>query len=170
MPARPKRGEYASYYGRYIDKVPDGPIVDVLERQIVETARLLASIDEAKAAYRYAPGKWSIKQIVGHLSDIERVFQYRALAFARGDAAPLPGVEQDDYVAAANFDVRSLEDLSMEFQAVRKGGIALFRSLSEDAFLRTGEASGFTFTVRAIPYILAGHELHHMSVLRERYL
>jgi hypothetical protein len=127
-------------------------------------------VAEEDANFRYAPGKWSIKQLVGHVSDIERVFAYRALVFARGDKTPQPSVEQDDYVKGANFDDRTLEDIASEFRAVRDSSLALFRSVDADLVMRSGTASGFGFTVRSIPFILAGHEIHHVAVLKERYL
>jgi hypothetical protein len=170
MLTRPASNEYAEYYGGYISKVPEGNILDILEKQIVETLRFVEGLGEDKASFRYAPGKWSIKQIVGHLSDTERVFQYRALAFARLDPTALPSFEQDDYVKNANFDAVPLRALLDEFSAVRSAGVAMFRSFDDDMFLRAGTASGFRFTVRAMPYIIAGHERHHMGVIRERYI
>lgn len=170
MLARPERGEYADYYHTYIGKVPEGNVIDVLERQGKETVSTLSAVDENKGDYRYAPGKWSLKQVLGHVCDIERVFTYRALSFARADATALPGVEQDDMVAAANFDERTLADIVDEFQAVRASTLAFFRSLDDATWVRKGNASGFDFTVRAIAFIVAGHELHHMGVITERYL
>ena len=168
---RPLVGEeYVDYYDTYVSKVPDGDVLQLLETQVDESVSALAGVDESKAAYRYEPGKWSIKQVIGHLCDVERCFQYRALAFLRGDKTPLPGFEQDDYVEGANFDDRTLVDILDEFRAVRTATVALFRSVDDAAFARFGTASGFNFTVRAIAYIVAGHERHHMGVLKERYL
>lgn len=168
--ARPERSEYAEYYGRYIDRVPDGPILDTLARQLEESLRLLAGVSEDRALFRYAPGKWSVKEVVGHVIDMERVFTCRALHFARGERQHLPGVEQDDYVAAARFDARPLPELVTEFETLRRSNLAFFAGLDERACMRRGTASGCEFTVRAFPWILAGHERHHMSILRERYL
>jgi hypothetical protein len=168
--ARPERSEYAEYYGRYIDRVPDGPILDTLARQLEESLRLLAGLSEALALFRYAPGKWSVKEVVGHVIDVERVFACRALHFARGERQHLPGIEQDEYVAAAGFDARPLPDLVTEFETLRRSNLVFFAGLDEQACLRRGTASGYEFTVRAFPWIVAGHERHHLSVLRERYL
>ena len=170
MIQRPAKGEYADYYDVYVSKVPDGDILEILANQIVDTMTLLRGISEEKASHRYEPDKWSIKEVVGHVSDIERVFSYRALAFARCDKAPLPGIEQDDYAANANFDKRTLGDIAGEFQAVRTSSLAMFGSFDDDIVAHVGNASGFDFTVRSIAYILAGHELHHIEVLKERYL
>ncbi len=170
MIQRPHPSEYAPYASLYIGIVPEGDILEMLDRQIEDTCSFLNGIDEKAASFRYAPGKWNIKEIVGHLSDTERVFAYRALRFARGDRTPLPGFEQDDYVEHGGFDGRGIEDVVSEFHAVRMASLALFRSCDEAALMRKGTASGFGFTVRTIPFIVAGHELHHLSVIRERYV
>jgi hypothetical protein len=170
MIGRPDPSEYAPYYGKYLTEVPEGDVLELLRRGIDETSDLLGGLDEAKALHRYAKGKWSIKEIVGHLSDTERIFAYRALRFARGDKTPLPAYEQDDYVFHGSFDARALSDLLSEFRAVRAASVALFRGMTGEMFARQGTASGFEFTVRAIPYILAGHERHHVGVIRKRYL
>lgn len=168
--ARPAADDYAPYYGRYIDQVPDGDVLRLLEDQIADTAQLLGDIAEERASHRYAPGKWSIKEVVGHLSDAERIFAYRALRIARGDETPLPGFDQEPYVTAGNFDRRTLADLTAEFSSVRAATLTLFRGLDEEAFMRRGTASGVVFTVRALPYIIAGHERHHVTILRQKYL
>lgn len=167
---RPTPEEYAEYYGLYVDRVPDGEIVATLADQMRDTQRFLAGIGEEQAGRRYAPDKWSIKQVVGHVTDIERVFATRALAFARGDRAAWPGIDQEEYMAASSFDRRSLADVSGELAQVREASLALFRSLDGGEELRRGTASGCVFTVRSIAWILAGHELHHVDVVRERYL
>jgi hypothetical protein len=169
-PGRPGADEFAEYYGRYIARVPDGPVLATLRRQMDETLGLLRAVPEARGAHRYAPGKWSVKEVVGHVTDVERVFAGRALQFARREAKPLPGIDQDAYVAAAGFDRRPLAAILEELEAVRRASLALFQGLEGDVWMRRGVASGFTFTVRAVPWILAGHELHHREVLRERYL
>jgi hypothetical protein len=169
-PGRPGADEFAEYYGRYITRVPDGPILATLRRQMDETQAVLRAVPEARGGHRYAPGKWSVKEVVGHVTDVERVFAGRALHFARGEAQPLPGMDQDAYVAAADFDRRPLAAILGELEAVRRASLALFEGLEGDAWMRRGVASGCTFTVRAVPWILAGHELHHREVLRERYL
>jgi uncharacterized damage-inducible protein DinB len=166
----PAASEYAPYFEKYVSLVPAGDVVETLERQAAETLALLRGLDEERAGSRYEPGKWSIKQIVGHLADAERVFAYRALCFARGDRTPLPGFEQDDYVRGANFDARPITDLADEFEAVRRATVALFRQLDDESWRRTGTANDNPFTVRAIAHIIAGHELHHLGVLKTKYL
>lgn len=167
---RPEAFEHGAYYGQYIAQVPDGDILETLRRRGEETAALALSLGEAKGNHRYAPGKWSVKQVFGHLIDGERVFVYRALRFARGDGTPLAGFEQDDYVAAGGFEERSLADLADEFRHVRAATIAFFAGLPDDAWSRRGTANNAETTVRAFPWILAGHEIHHVGVLRKRYL
>ena len=172
MPAipRPAPDEYAPYYRGYIDEVPPGDVLPILERQMAETQELLRSVPASRAMHRYAPGKWSIKEAVGHVSDAERIFTYRALCFCRSDRTPLPGFEENEYVAAAGFDARSLSQLARELETVRAATLTLFQDLSDDTLLRRGTANGKELTVRAIAYIVAGHERHHVRVLRERYL
>ena len=167
---RPTSGEYAPSYERYISLVPEGEIVATLEQQLDSTLALLGTIEESKANSRYAPEKWSIKELVGHLIDSERIFAYRALRFARNDQTPLSGFEQDDYVRDAKFDNRQLVELVSEFECVRKANISLFRSLSAEEFTRHGAANDVDVTVRALVYIIAGHEAHHIQVLKTRYL
>ncbi len=169
-PARPESSEYAPYYERYISLVPDEDLVQTLERQGAGTLALLRGLPEERGAHRYAPGKWSVKQLVGHVSDGERIFSYRALAFARGDPQALPGMEQEEWMAGADFDARTLSDLLDEFEAVRAATLHLLRHLSPEAWARRGVASDNEVTVRALAYIIAGHEAHHVRVLRERYL
>ncbi|HEX5030554.1 MAG TPA: DinB family protein [Candidatus Eisenbacteria bacterium] len=167
---RPEATEFNPYYGRYIEKVPDGPIVDVLTSGMNETLTLLRSIPESRADHRYAEGKWSIKEVVGHVIDGERVFTYRALRFARKDTTPLASFEQDDYIPAGNFGARTLRDLTDEYEAVRRATIELFRHFDETQFSRRGTAADSPVSVRALAYITAGHEIHHRAILRERYL
>jgi hypothetical protein len=167
---KPAPDEYAPYFERYISRVPEGDIQSILEQQLVETLEFLARIPEARAGHRYAEGKWSIKEVIGHLIDGERVFAYRALCFARGDAASLPGFEQDDYVKTGQFDQRTLSDLAEEYGLVRRSTIALFKGLAKEAWLGKGVANENSVTVRAIAYIMAGHVRHHMDVIRDRYL
>jgi uncharacterized damage-inducible protein DinB len=168
--ARPAINEYSSYYGTYIDKVTEDGLIEILDRQHDTTMSLLRSITEAQGDHRYAPGKWSVKEVIGHLIDSERIFTYRALRFARGDATPLPGFEQDDYVPAGKFGQRSMLDLATEYHHVRQASLVLFRSLDEEALARRGIASGVEVSVRALAYIVAGHERHHVEILRTRYL
>jgi hypothetical protein len=140
-----------------------------LERQLGETLALLRGFAEERAGAGYEPGKWSVKEVVGHMIDGERVFAYRALCFARGDRTPLPGFEQDDYVAGGNFNARTLADLIDELEAVRRATLSLLRGLDADAWRRAGTASDNEVSVRALAHIIAGHELHHVRVLREKY-
>lgn len=167
---RPETTEYQSYYGTYISLVPDDDILAVLERQMEDTAGFLGTIPESQASFRYAPDKWSIKELVGHLIDGERVFAYRALRFARDDKTPLPGFEQDDYVRNGAFDNCRLSDLASELKSVRQATLFLFKNLDRDAWTRRGVANDSEVSVRAIAHIIAGHELHHREVLRTKYL
>ena len=167
---RPVPSEHGSYFETYVHLVPEADIIDLLTTQIDDTVRLLSSLSEDEAGFRYAPNKWSIKQIVGHLIDTERIFVYRALRFSRNETIALPGFEQDDYVDAANFDERTLRELAEEFRAVRQATVCFFKGLTDAMMLRTGTASETTLSVRAVAYILAGHERHHLNILRQRYL
>lgn len=168
--AAPDPSEYAPYYGRYITLVGGHDVVAALEDQPRETLALLSGLTEEQGDYRYAPDKWSIKEMLGHVIDGERVFSYRALRFARNDRTPLASFEQDDYVRGGNFADRRLGDLIEEFVCVRRATVWLFRALSPDAWMRRGVASDNPVSVRAIAYIIAGHELHHRTVLKEKYL
>ncbi|MGH9881244.1 MAG: DinB family protein [Pyrinomonadaceae bacterium] len=167
---KPAPTEHNPYYSKYISLVPDGDVVSTLGRQLDSTLSLLSSLSPAQANLRYAPDKWSVKELLGHVIDTERIFGYRALRFARNDQTPLSGYEQDDYVRAADFGKRELSDLADEFANVRRANIHLFRSLDETAWLRHGLANENDVSVRALAYIIAGHELHHMGILRSRYL
>ena len=159
----------AATEGRYISLVSEDDIVSALENQSKETEKLLRSIGEPKAAFRYAPDKWSIKTLVRHFTDTERIFAYRILAIARGEKQPLPGFEENDYAAASSADERKFADLIDEYRAVRAATLALLRGLSADAWERTGTASDRKFSVRAIAFNTLGHERHHLKVLREKY-
>ena len=168
--SRPASTEHAPYYERYTSLVPEGDIVSILTRQMEETLQLLRGIDETRAGYRYAPDKWSIKQLLGHLIDGERIFGYRALRFARNDQTPLSGFEQDDFVRGGNFDDRNFADLVAEFESVRQSTIHLFQPLSDEAWLRRGTANDDEVSVRALAFIMAGHVMHHVQILKSRYL
>ena len=167
---RPPATEYAPYHAGYIAGVPDGDIFEILSRQCVKFPEFLRFFGEARGGYRYAPGKWSIKEMVGHVNDTERVFAYRALRFARGDETPLPSFEGDDYVRTGNFDARTLASLADEFSHLRAGTLDLYYHLDADALSRSGTASGFVVSVRAMAFVIAGHVAHHDRVLREKYL
>lgn len=167
---RPQKNEYAAYYDRYVRLVGAGHIGDILAKQQTAFETLLAGIDETKGDFSYAAGKWSLKEVIGHVIDTERVFNYRALCFARNDPADLPSMEQDDFAANANFAARSLASILQEYACVRQATLALFRSFDDEIWQRSGIADGNKFTVRAVAYLVAGHELHHMHVIREKYL
>jgi hypothetical protein len=167
---RPQATEYLPYYERYVSLVPEGDILSALTEQLDSTLTLLRSISEERANFRYAPDKWSIKEVVGHVIDGERIFAYRALRFARNDQTPLPGFEQDDYIRNATFDDCKLSDLIDEFEHVRRANLLMFRQLNEEAWARRGIASDAEVSVRALCFIMAGHELHHMNVLKDKYL
>ena len=169
-PNRPTPSEYAPYYERYIGLVPDGSALEHLRSQIGETLELLRSVSEEKSNYRYAPGKWSVKEVVGHLADSERVFAYRALRFARSDQTPLSGFDENDYTTNSNFADRPLGGVAEEFRAVRTATIALFEGMSGEAVARQGTANDTRVSVRALLWIIAGHERHHRKILQERYL
>lgn len=162
-PGRPNPEEYNSYYDRYIRLVPEGDIVTLLEQQIEQTAATLAAFTPEQAAWRPAPGEWDARAIVGHLADTERVFAYRALCFARNDPTPLPGMDQEVFMAGANFAQRALPDLAAEFVAVRRATVALLRGMDVTGWARAGVADGNPITVRALAYTIAGHELHHAA-------
>ncbi len=166
---RPGADEHIEFYGRYIRLVPGDDVMPALRGQIGETLRLVSGLPEERALHRYAAGKWSVKQVLGHLADAERVFSYRALRFARADATPLAGFDENAYVPAGAFDARPLDDLVEEYRVVRQASIALFGSLDQEAQLRRGKANDAPVSARALAWIIAGHELHHRALLRERY-
>lgn len=167
---RPVPGEYDPSYQSYIDRVPDEPILEVLEEQRHEIMGFLGSLDKPTAEYRYQPEKWTIKEVLGHLVDTERIFATRALCFARHEEKPLPGFEQDAYVREGCFGGRSLGSLTREFEAVRRSTETLFGGFDESQWERSGVANEAQMSVRAVAYIVAGHAAHHMAVIRERYL
>ena len=169
MDRRPNADEYAKYYETYISKIPGGDIIDILEKQHHAIMEFLETIKEDKSNYSYAPGKWSVKEVLGHVNDAERVFGYRALRFSRKDENPLAGFEQDDYVANSNFKNIAIADLAKEFSAIRQSNILMFKGLTDDMWMKKGIASNNNVTVRAIAYILAGHAEHHKKVLIEKY-
>ncbi|HEV2718405.1 MAG TPA: DinB family protein [Thermoanaerobaculia bacterium] len=165
----PEPAEYAPFYAGYVGNVTEDDVVGALERQAAETAALLARIDEEKASYRYAPEKWSVKEVVGHFTDGEVVFAYRALAIARGDQSSLPGFDENDYMRNSNFDQRPMRDIAAAYSAARASTVALFRGFSDEAWQRRGTANKAGVSVRALAHIVLGHERHHLRVLRERY-
>lgn len=166
---RPAPDEYAPYYGTYVSKVADGDVVATLKAQINGTLAYLRAIPESRAGHRYAEGKWSIREVIGHLADGERIFAYRALRFARNDETALPGFDENAFVANARFDDRTLASLLDEFAAVRAATVAQFDAFFPDEWQRGGTASGKHMSVRALAWVIAGHELHHLGILKERY-
>jgi uncharacterized damage-inducible protein DinB len=167
--SRPQADEYAPFYAGYISLVQGEDILDTLDQQRKQSMMLLSGRDEDEGNFRYAPEKWSAKEVLGHVCDTERIFAYRALRIARGDATPLASFEQDDYVRNGPFAHRMLADWVDDFIAVRRATLALLRNLDGAAWARRGVASGKEVTVRALAYIIAGHELHHRRILEEKY-
>jgi hypothetical protein len=167
---RPAPSEAAPYYFTYIDRVESDDIVNVLETQLDGTIGFLSAVSEEKSFHRYAPDKWSLRELLNHVNDTERLFVFRALWFARGFEEPLPSFDQNIAVAGAGADAVPWEDLVKEFRSIRQATLAFFRSLPPDAWSRAGIASGNPFTVRALAFITAGHVAHHLDVIRRFYL
>lgn len=167
---RPLDSEYAEFYRKYVARVPDGNILETLRNQVDTTCARVEKAGEAKADFAYAPGKWTVREVIGHLADAERVFAYRAMRFARGDTTGLPGFDETAYVPAGQFERRTLASLLDEFRAVRAATLALYSGLPEEAWTRSGPANNNPVSVRALVWITAGHELHHRNLLEERYL
>ncbi|HEV2826465.1 MAG TPA: DinB family protein [Pyrinomonadaceae bacterium] len=170
MSARPQPNEAASYYSIYIDRITSDDIVDVLATQLNETVAFLSDISEEQSLRRYALNKWSMRELLGHVNDTERVFMFRALWFARGFQDPLPSFDQEIGFRAAESDQVSWANHVDEFRAIRSSTLAFFRNLPAEGWLRSGIASDSSVTVRALAYIVAGHVSHHLAILRERYL
>lgn len=166
---RPAPDEHAEYYSRYVELVPDGDIVETLMHQLGDTLALLQSVPEDRETFRYAPGKWSIREVVGHLLDVERVMAYRALHISRADGADIPGMEQVEWAARSNAGKRPLADLAAEWGVARRANVHMFATFGPGAGERRGVASGFEFTVRCFPWIIAGHELWHRKRLVDDY-
>ncbi len=165
---RPQPGDYPLFYARYVDLAPESDVLGAMQAQAELTERQILSFAD-RPDHRYAPGKWSVKQVVGHMADTERVFGFRALWFARNDPAPLPGFEQDGWMAASDFDAQPLEALLSEFQAARTSNRLMLAHLSPQAWERRGSANGHPFSVRAYAHGLLGHERAHLQILSERY-
>ena len=166
---RPQPDEYSAFAARYVNLVGNEPIVEILELLQQSTYNFFVNLDAAKAAYAYAEGKWTVKQVLGHMCDTERIFAYRALVFSR-ESVTLPGFDQDVYMEGTTFNDRTIESLANEFKTIRESTLYLFKSLAEEQSTKKGIASGSPFSVRAYAYMMAGHELHHLNILRERYL
>jgi hypothetical protein len=170
MSSKPNAYEYGEYFGKYIALVPDGDFNPTLQEITTTSHSLLTSISEERSLHRYAPGKWSIRESWLHVADTERIMCYRALRFARGDEKELAGFDQDPYVALSEAQARSWRSIVEEYFAVRQASLAFFRNVPADAWMRKGIANGNPFTVRALGYTIAGHDLHHRKLLREKYL
>jgi hypothetical protein len=166
---RPKAGEHDDYFTRYVEMVPDGDITDILSTQLGETLALLQTVPPEREMYRYEPDKWSIREVVGHLIDVERTFAFRAMNMARADGVVLPGMDADVWNSHSNAGQRPLDDLASEWGALRRANVHLFVTLGPDAGERRGIASGLEFTVRSFPWITAGHELWHRECLKRDY-
>jgi hypothetical protein len=167
--ARPEPGEYAPYYDRYISLIPGTDILGTLETQRRQMMLLLSGRDERDGDFRYAPDKWSAKEVLGHVCDTERIFAYRALRIARGDQTPMAGFEQDDYVSNGPFARAPLAEIIEDYIAVRRATLTLLRNLEEAAWVRRGVANKNEVSARALAYIIAGHEVHHRRILEEKY-
>lgn len=170
MNTRPEKDEYAEFYANYVSLVEENDIVTALREQTNNVRELLGGISTEKQNYRYAEGKWSVREVLGHLVDAERVFSYRALRISRGDETPLASFEENFYVAESNFAWTEFSDLLEEFSALRQSNVLLFKNLTDEMRLRRGTASGATVSVRALAFIMCGHVSHHANILRTRYL
>jgi len=167
---RPETNEFAPYYNNYVSLVTDGPIATVLEAQPGELSRLISGLPEEKGVFAYAEGKWTIKELLSHLIDGERIFAYRVLRISRGDKTPIEGFEQDEYIATSNANDRSFAELLEEFGTLRKANLLLVNNISDESSLLMGTASDNPVSARALVYIMAGHVRHHLNILNERYL
>ncbi len=162
--------EYHAYYAPYLQVLGEVELVDTLEKGVEEMLSVIQAIPENKLNYSYAEGKWTVAELIMHLLDAERVFQYRALRFARGDTTELPGFDQDSYVPQSGASARTKQQLMTEFGAIRESTISLFRSFNKESLLRVGIASGAPMSVRALGFVISGHQAHHLKILKERYL
>lgn len=167
---KPEANEYAPYYGKYVELVPAGDLAATLQAQGEQTLALLRTLSEAQGSHAYAPGKWTIKELIGHVNDTERIFAYRLLRIGRNDKTPLAGFEQDDYVASTDFKARTLASLIDEFAAVRQATLHLCQHFNDAEWQRRGTASENEVSARALGHIIAGHELYHVDILKSRYL
>jgi hypothetical protein len=167
---RPQSNEYAENHTSYISKVPGDDILSFLQEQLGATMALLDTIADSRGGHRYEAGKWSIKEVLGHIVDSERVFAYRALVFARGDHSPLPGFDQDPWAQHANHDALTMRDIAAEFESVRRSTILFFKHLAPEAWNRRGIANNKEVTTRAVAFMIGGHTQHHLDILKTRYL
>ena len=168
-PERPGPGEYAPFYAGYVSLVPEPDALAVLTAQPSELLALAARVPAEREQHRYAPGKWSVREVFGHLTDGERVFGYRAFCISRGDQSALPGFDEQSYIAGSDYDGVPLAQLASDFAALRQSNLSVLRRLPADAWARGGTANGTPVTVRALAFIMAGHVRHHLGVLRDRY-
>ncbi len=169
MSERPSEVEFAPFYTGYVSLVPEADIIQVLEGQAADVRQRTRAFIPAREQFRYAEGKWSVREVLGHVTDAERVFGFRAFCFSRGDENPLPGFDENDYVARSGFDRCSLTDLVQEFGQLREANLTVLRRLDDEGWRRTGTASGKPVSVRALAYIMAGHVRHHLHILSTRY-
>ncbi|MDN4525016.1 DinB family protein [Fictibacillus fluitans] len=170
MTERPRPDEYAENFESYVQLVPEGDLLETLKQQIKETASLLNSLSEKDGEYRYAPNKWSLKEVLGHMADTEWIMNYRMLCIARGETVSLPGYDDELYVKAAAFNDHSLTDLIQHYTSIRQATVSLLNTLSYDVLKRRGAANNEEVTARALAFIIAGHELHHRNIIKDRYL
>ena len=161
--------EYASFYEGYINLIPEGNVIEILEQQAEQVQAAFHSLSEEEGNYRYSEGKWSVKEVLGHLTDNERIMSTRLLRIARGDTTPLPGYDQDVFMDGHPFETYSIVDMAEEYTVVRQSTLVMLRHLSPEAWLRKGIANNYTASARAIACVIAGHELHHLAILRDRY-
>ena len=166
---RPGADEYASFFAGYVSLVPETDVLPVLAAQAVDLRRLAAAVPAARETYRYAPGKWSVREIFGHVGDGERVFGYRAFCISRGDRTPLPGFDENDYIAQSAYDERTVAELADDFAGLRAANLAVLGRLNDAQWTRVGNANGRPVSVRALAFIMAGHLRHHLGVLKSRY-
>lgn len=168
MISKPNINEYAPFSAGYVSLVSDADVIKLLEQLMESSYKLFSNLTNEQAVHAYAPGKWTVKQVLGHMIDTERIFAYRALVFSR-EATELPGFDQDVYVNNTDFNSRSIQDLAAEFKAVRQSNLYMIKAFTDEQQLRTGVASGFVFSVRAFVYMIAGHEMYHLNAFKERY-
>ncbi|NMD71023.1 DinB family protein [Bacillus sp. DNRA2] len=162
--------EFAPYYAPYVNRVPEGDIIEILSSQLEKTLNFILAFSDDEALFRYGAGKWSVKEVIGHIIDTERIMAYRLLAIARGETVSLPGFDEQLYVKNAQFDQLSVKELSRSYEIVRQSTTQLLKSIPHDAWTRKGLANGTETTVRALAYIIAGHELHHLNIIEKRYI
>lgn len=170
MIRRPAPGEYPEYFANYIKLVQGDQVMKILEDQILDLQFMLSDIEEEKVNFRYAEGKWTLKEVIGHIIDTERILIYRALCFARGHQVPQPGFDPDIFMKHVDFNRRSIYDLAHEFGVVRESGIILFKKMSEEELDRSGTANEWKMSVRSLAYTIAGHTIHHLNIIRSKYL